>query len=382
MIKNKLPEGWIEVSLKDVCNIKYWKDHKKLSDWKIPCYWSGWLMRNVNKFLYDKPSVLIPRKWTISNLFYITEPFWTVDTLFYTEINEKKVFHKFFYYKLKIERLEELNTGSAVPSLTTSVLNQHKIIIPENIEMQKSIAKILSSFDDKIELLREQNETLENIGQEIFKEWFGKYKVGDELLEGWRVGKLGDISDLKSWYAFKSKDFVNTGNNKALKIKDLKWKWKVNINDISSISDDVIKLERVQYFKLSEWNIVLAMSWNTTWKIGITPRNNWNIFLNQRVWKFFVKDDSFNSFLYFFLMSWNYEEIILNMWYWSAQPNISPWQIKNISLIIPNQNKLNEFLKISDNLFKKILENNYQIQELEKSRDLILPRLMKGEVLV
>ena len=55
------------------------------------------------------------------------------------------------------------------------------------------IAKILSSFDDKIELLRAENETLEKIGEILFKEWFGKYKVGDDLPNGWKVGKITDI---------------------------------------------------------------------------------------------------------------------------------------------------------------------------------------------
>jgi type I restriction enzyme S subunit len=67
------------------------------------------------------------------------------------------------------------------------------LIIPENPQEQQAIASILSSFDEKIELLREQNKTLETMAQTIFKEWFGKYSVDDELPEGWRVGKLSSI---------------------------------------------------------------------------------------------------------------------------------------------------------------------------------------------
>jgi type I restriction enzyme S subunit len=52
---------------------------------------------------------------------------------------------------------------------------------------QKAIAQILTAFDDKIELLQAQNKTLETTAQTIFKEWFGKYQIGDELPEGWRV---------------------------------------------------------------------------------------------------------------------------------------------------------------------------------------------------
>jgi len=63
---------------------------------------------------------------------------------------------------------------------------------------QQAIAAVLSSFDDKIELLRAENQTLEQMGQELFKERFGKWKVGDELPEGWRVGKLGEIAEITS----------------------------------------------------------------------------------------------------------------------------------------------------------------------------------------
>jgi type I restriction enzyme S subunit len=61
---------------------------------------------------------------------------------------------------------------------------------------QQAIASLLSSFDDKIKLLREQNKTLETLGQTIFQEWFGKYSVDDELPDGWRVGKLGEVGQI------------------------------------------------------------------------------------------------------------------------------------------------------------------------------------------
>jgi type I restriction enzyme S subunit len=133
----------------------------------IPCLGSGGIMRLVNEVLYDKPSVLIPRKGTLSNLFYIDKPFWTVDTLFYTEIDENFIIPKYLFFKLKTIKLEDLNVGSAVPSLTTVVLNQLPITIPKSIKEQKAIAQILTAFDDKIELLQAQNKTLETTAQTI-----------------------------------------------------------------------------------------------------------------------------------------------------------------------------------------------------------------------
>ena len=79
-----------DVKLKSVCEIKYGKDHKKLADGSVPSYGSGGLMRYVDRSIHDKKSVLIPRKGTLSNLFLVEPPFWTVDTLFWTDIDTKK----------------------------------------------------------------------------------------------------------------------------------------------------------------------------------------------------------------------------------------------------------------------------------------------------
>ena len=206
-----IPDGWREMTLGSVADIKYGKDYKKLKDGKYPLYGSGGVMKYVNDFLYDKPSVLIPRKGTLTNLFYIEEPFWTVDTLFYTKIDETKNSPRFLFFKLKTLKLAEMNVGSAVPSLTTDVLNKIVFNLPPLPE-QKAIADVLSSFDDKIELLREQNKTLEVTAQTLFKHWFvdfefpnkdGKpYKSSGgkmidselgEIPEGWRVGSVNDV---------------------------------------------------------------------------------------------------------------------------------------------------------------------------------------------
>ena len=77
--------GMSRARLGDVCNIKYGKDHKHLEDGKIPVYGSGGIMRYVDTALYEKKSVLIPRKGSLNNLYFVETPFWSVDTLFYTE---------------------------------------------------------------------------------------------------------------------------------------------------------------------------------------------------------------------------------------------------------------------------------------------------------
>ena len=137
------------MKLGEICKIKYGKDHKKLNDGSVPVYGSGGIMRYVDTPLSNKPSVLIPRKGTLNNLFFVDIPFWTVDTLFWTDINENKVNPKFLYYSLKTKNLADLNVGTAVPSLTTEVLSSIEINLP-SFDKQKNIIEVLGTIDSKI----------------------------------------------------------------------------------------------------------------------------------------------------------------------------------------------------------------------------------------
>ena len=102
------------VKLSSVCNINYGRDYKKLEKGNIPVYGSGGVVTYVDEFLYDKPSVLIPRKGTLNNIFYLESKFWTIDTLFWTEINTDIIEPRFLYYYLKTINFNDLNIGSAV----------------------------------------------------------------------------------------------------------------------------------------------------------------------------------------------------------------------------------------------------------------------------
>ena len=157
-----VPEGWEECKLSDVLEIKYGKDHKKLSEGNIPVYGSGGVMRYVDSFLYDEESILIPRKGTLTNLFYVDEPFWTVDTIFWSKINTAKVSGKFLFSFLKTIDLSNLNVGSAVPSLTTKVLNEVKIATP-TIDEQNEFNKYADNAWKKMKNNIKEIRTLEEM---------------------------------------------------------------------------------------------------------------------------------------------------------------------------------------------------------------------------
>ena len=181
---------WKEYKLGDVLAVRYGKDHKSLGNGQYPVYGSGGIMRYADRYLYDKESILIPRKGSLNNIFYQEGPFWTVDTMFWTEIDKAKVEPKFLFYQLTLVDLENLNVGSAVPSLTVPVINDIDITLPP-LDEQKRISGVLSSLDDKIDLLNRENATLEALAETLFRHYF--IENPDPT---WKEGKLGDYVDV------------------------------------------------------------------------------------------------------------------------------------------------------------------------------------------
>ena len=138
--------GYINIELGEILKIKNGSDYKKFNIGNIPVYGSGGIINYIDTYIYDKESVLIPRKGSIGNLFYVDKPFWTVDTIFYTIIDKDVVIPKYLYYYLSKMNLEKLNTAGGVPSLTQTVLNKILISLP-SLEEQERIVDILDRFD-------------------------------------------------------------------------------------------------------------------------------------------------------------------------------------------------------------------------------------------
>ena len=131
-----IPEGWKVGCLGDLITIKYGKDHKKLEDGTFPVYGSGGFMRFVNSWLYNGESVLIPRKGTLDNIMYVSEKFWTVDTMFFS-VPKMDYVMKYVYNYIKRFDFSKMNEGTSVPSNTAARLNKMQILIPthEVLEM-------------------------------------------------------------------------------------------------------------------------------------------------------------------------------------------------------------------------------------------------------
>lgn len=196
--KYRFPTRWRLLKISDCCTIRHGKPQHAVVDkhGKYPVLASGGEIGKTNKFLYNKPSVLIGRKGTIDKPKYIDSPFWTVDTLFYTEIFEY-IYPKFLYYLFSRINWKRYNEGSTIPSLTASSISSIKILVPP-IEEQKRIAEVLSTWDEGIENL----EKLIALKEKQKRALMQRLLTGKTRLKGfstpWKKVKLGDIGVFSS----------------------------------------------------------------------------------------------------------------------------------------------------------------------------------------
>lgn len=156
-ITNRNP-NWKKGILADLVIVKYGKDHKKLGDGIYPVYGSGGIIRYAEKPIYTGESVLIPRKGTLNNVMYVNGAFWSVDTMFYTEMQHSNI-AKFVYHFVKSKDLASMNAGSAVPSMTTNILNAIQLYIPDN-ETLSTFEEIVSPMYVQIHKNEEQSKKL------------------------------------------------------------------------------------------------------------------------------------------------------------------------------------------------------------------------------
>ena len=196
LIQTLCPDGVEYKTLKDVLTIKNGRDYKSFNQGNVPVYGSGGIMAYVDTYAYDGPSVLIPRKGSLSNIFYVEGQFWTVDTIFYTIIDESQVLPKYVFYYLQNAHLEKLNQAGGVPSLSQGVLNPYPIPVPP-LPVQEEIVRILDEYTDlEAELEAKLSEEIE-----LKQKQYEFYR--DELLtfgDDVERKKLGDVCSICTDY--------------------------------------------------------------------------------------------------------------------------------------------------------------------------------------
>lgn len=226
LIQQLCPNGVEWKKLGEVCKIMNGKDYKHLSKGKVPVYGSGGVMTYVDTFVYDKPSVLLPRKGSLNNVFYVDTPFWTVDTAYWTKIDVNILLEKFFYYFVTTQNLAKKNIAAgAVPSLTQEILNKIEIPIPP-LPIQQEIVRILDTFTELTANLQTELEAR--------KKQYAYYRdclLNFEGVDGVEWKKLGEVCD-----------FIGGGtpskNIKQFYEGDIRWATVSDMN--SSLIEDTL----------------------------------------------------------------------------------------------------------------------------------------------
>ncbi len=403
---------WKEVKLGELIQIKYGKDHKKLNNGSIPVYGSGGIMRYVDQYLYDNESILIPRKGTLNNIFYVTGKFWTVDTLFWSKINNSKVFGKFLYYYLKTINFTDMNVGSAVPSLTTKILNEISIKLPP-LPIQKKIAHILSTLDEKIELNRKMNKTLEAMAQAIFKSWFvdfdpvhakaraktkadlqteaKKLGITPEILElfpsefeeselgmipkGWEVSTIGEEVSIYGGATPSTKEekYWKDGKNNWVTPKDLsKLNSKVLLDTERKITDKGVS--KISSKQLPIGTVLLS----SRAPVGYIAYSAIPISINQGFIAM-VCDKKLSNYYVLYWLTYAMDEI-KNRAAGTTFSEISKSAFRPIKLLLPDKEIRKKFDSIVQPIVNNLIENEIEIQTLQQTRNTLLPKLLSGEL--
>lgn len=338
-------------------------------------------LRNSNAKLLPKGTVLLSSRAPIGYL-VIAENKVSTNQGFQSLIPNEKTSTEFLFYLLKsnVDYLISQGTGTTFSELSKSVLKELVFKFP-SLPEQQQIASILSSLDDKIDLLHRQNKTLEQLAETLFRQWFI-----EEAEESWEEVLLGDYIKVKHGFAFKG-NYISTEPTNLILVTP------GNFKIGGGFKSDKFKYYTSEEFPsdyifqdgdLSVTMTDLSIKGDTLGYPALIPQRTENeLYLhNQRVGKIEIKKEISKFFIYFLMKTKDYQWFILSGASGTSIRHTSPTSICSYSFSLPPKQRLLDFEHYSNDLFKKIESNANQIRTLTQLRDTLLPKLMSGEVRV
>ncbi|MBN1412557.1 MAG: restriction endonuclease subunit S [Spirochaetales bacterium] len=288
----------------------------------------------------------------------------------------QKLIPEFNYYLFKKlqDNFHTYTSGSAQPQLPIKDLVEMEILLPPLPE-QRAIASVLSSLDDKIDLLNRQNKTLEGMAEALFRQWFV-----EEADEGWEVGKVSDLCSKITKGTTPTtfgQQFTETGIN-FIKAESINDSGDFILEKIAKISNETHQLLNRSIIENRD---VLCSIAGTIGRIAIVMEDLLPANTNQAVAILRINNDiCFPEFMYLFLKSSQFREKMDSKIVHAVQPNLSLGEIGNTTIQIPPIKKMSVFKQIATSIFEKKYYNVTQIRNLEKLRNTLLPKMMSGEV--
>lgn len=356
MKNSNLTPGWKKVKLGEVFEMKYGEGlvAKNRKKGVFPVYGSSGIVDYNIKPLVNKEGLIIGRKGNVGSVYYSQKPFFPIDTVYYIESLKIPGDLKFIYYLLKKIPFKRISSDVGVPGLNRDLAYGLDTSIPDDQNEQKRISSILSTFDDKIELNNKIAKTLEDMASILFKEWFIKEVKSENL--NVKSSRIKDIA------------YIKTGNRPG----------KLNEKQENNFTIPVYGAKEIMgYTNKSLYNdkVILTGRVGTIGEVYLVEGHSWP---SDNALIAYPKDDNYFYLLYFLMKRINY----LSLNRGSSQPLIAQSDIENYFIDLPEENKIEEFNTFVSKLFllKKNKEN--ENKKLAEMRDLLLPKLMKGEIRV
>ena len=278
----------------------------------------------------------------------------------------------FIYYTLTHfqRELKYIGEGSVQDNINLGTFQDVLFPVPPLPE-QKAIATVLSSLDDKINLLHRQNQTLEAMAATLFRQWFV-----EEAREGWEDGVISDLITVLSGFAFKSTTFTDSGKYQLITIKAVQDGY-LELSNADQLSE--MPPNMPNYCHLKNGDILLSLTGNVGRCCLV---DHGDLLLNQRVAKLQPKQVRDCAFTYFLFRQASMKRTLEELAKGTAQANLSPVETSAMEFVIPPKAMLEKYHECATPLLKKVLRNKAQIKSLEQLRDALLPKLMSGEVRV
>lgn len=366
-----IPEDWEVKKLGEVLKIKHGKSQKEVEDrsGNIPILGTGGLMGFANTFLYDKPSVLIGRKGTIDKPQFMNTPFWTVDTLFYSEMIDGNN-PKFLYYKFLMIDWYSYNEASGVPSLNAKTIERISIATPPSIKEQNAIALALSEIDDYIF-------SLENL---ITKKSNIKQGAMQKLLqpkEGWEVKKLGEKADIfRGGSPRPIEDYltIHPDGINWIKIGDV----KKNAKYIESTDEKIIPegLSRSRFVNEGDFLLSNSMSFGRPYilKIKGCIHDGWLVIQNYQ-------DHFDRDFLYYVLGSEAILQQYKSMASGSSVLNLNKEIVKNVIINCPKSvDEQAGIAKVLSDMDEEIISLETKLEKYRNVKLGMMQNLLTGKI--
>ena len=264
--------------------------------------------------------------------------------------------------------IEAIHTGTSIPHISQKQIEDFEILCPP-LDTQRRIASILTSLDDKIDLLRRENATLEQMAETLFRQWFVV-----EAKEEWKEVALGDVVKTTSGGtpSRKHSDYYENGTINWVKSKELDGSFISSTEEL--ITEEAVTNSSAKM--LPEKSVLIAMYGATVGEYGILSKP---MSCNQAVCALIPNE----NYPYTYLYVWTalMKEDFINLASGAAQQNISQDLIKQ-QIVCSDLDKIKQYDEMVRGYFEKMENNQKQIITLTETRDGLLGRLMSGELKV